>query len=68
MIPNYSGIVCANFGCRTNGSDLCFGAWHAKCFHQGREDKFPVLSLSDLEESLKKKDSLKKVTKTDSSV
>ena len=52
MIPSYSGVVCANFGSRTNGVELCFGAWHAKCFHQGREDKFPVLSLSDLEESL----------------
>ena len=52
MMPNYSGVVCANFGCRVNGIEPCFGAWHAKCFHQAKEDKFPVLSLSDLEESL----------------
>ena len=52
MIQTYSGVVCANFGCRVNGVELCFGAWHAKCFHQSKEDKFPVLSLSDLEESL----------------
>jgi len=31
---------------------VCFGAWHATCFFQHPKDKFPVLAVKDLENSL----------------
>ena len=47
-----SGIICGNFGaCRTS-SEVCKGAWHAKCFVQAANDRFPVLGVSDLDHAL----------------
>ena len=47
-----SGVICANFGCRENRGKICNGAWHAKCYTQHKDDKFPVLKAADLDECL----------------
>jgi hypothetical protein len=31
---------------------MCSGAWHGKCFVQDVNDKFPVLQVQDLDDSL----------------
>jgi hypothetical protein len=30
----------------------CYGAWHAACYRQKREDNFPVLQAKDLDDSI----------------
>ena len=52
MIPKLSGITCGNFGVRSNGGIVCHGAWCAMCFRQHPKDKFPVLKVQDLDNSL----------------
>ena len=52
MVPKLSGIICGNFGVRSNGGAVCYGAWHATCFFQHARDKFPVLGVKDLDNSL----------------
>ena len=47
-----SGIICANFGCREFNGQLCQSAWHGNCYVQGELDKFPILTLADLEDSI----------------
>ena len=47
-----SGIICGNFGCRENRGSVCKGAFHGHCFQQGETDRFPVISLRDLDNSL----------------
>jgi hypothetical protein len=51
-IPELSGIICGNFGCRTNGERECRNAWHGACFKQDKGDTFPVLQVRDLDDSL----------------
>jgi hypothetical protein len=47
------GIVCANFGERRCPMiPICYGAWHAKCYVQREEDRFPVLLAKDLDDSI----------------
>ena len=47
-----SGIICGNFGCRKNDNKECRNAWHGSCFVQDEQDKFPVLQVQDLDDSL----------------
>ena len=46
------GIVCANFGCTRGTSKRCGGIWHAKCYRQLTEDRFPVYEPGDLDDAL----------------
>eukprot|EP00536_Pseudo-nitzschia_multiseries_P013694 jgi/Psemu1/36047/gm1.36047_g len=46
-IFQFSGIVCANFGSRTNaGILMCYGVWRPECFSQAPGDQFPILRPS----------------------
>ena len=47
-----SGIVCANFGHSRGSGRACKGAWHGNCYQQHPDDKFPVLSPTDLEDAI----------------
>ena len=47
-----SGIICSNFGCDRGLARRCNHAWHGKCYKQAEKDKFPVLGVGDLDESL----------------
>ena len=51
MLP-LCGIVCANFGNTRGTSRTCAGIWHAKCYAQLAEDKFPVYEAGDLDDAL----------------
>ena len=52
-IGKMSGVFCANFGTRRSDHlKSCFGAWHSKCYCQNEKDKFPVLTLKDLDEGM----------------
>jgi len=44
--------VCANFGETRGLGPPCRGTWHAKCYRQFDNDKFPVLKASDLDDSM----------------
>jgi hypothetical protein len=47
------GVVCANFGMnRGIGQGNCRGAWHGHCYVQHPKDNFPVLAVSDLDQSI----------------
>jgi hypothetical protein len=47
------GIVCANFSAvRSPMIPICYGAWHAGCYEQKEEDRFPVLRAKDLDDSI----------------
>ena len=46
------GVVCANYGHTRDTSQVCRGAWHAKCYHQHEKDNFPVLEAGDLDDAL----------------
>ena len=51
MIPEFCGVICANFGIRRVADlPVCKGAWCAGCFKQDERDAFPVLSASDLDD------------------
>ena len=52
MVPKLSGIICVNFGVRSNGGAVCYGMWHTMCFRQDPQLKFPVLGVKDLDNSL----------------
>ena len=52
MIQKLSGVTCGNFGVRSNGGEVCYGAWHATCFYQHTKDMFPVLGVKDPHNSL----------------
>ena len=58
MIHKLSGITCENCGVRSNGGEVCYGAWHATCFYQHAKDMFPVLAVNDLDNSLVDKEYL----------
>eukprot|EP00536_Pseudo-nitzschia_multiseries_P016911 jgi/Psemu1/48344/gm1.48344_g len=47
-----SGIVCANFGSRTNAGITNYGAWYPECFSQAPGDQFPSLTACDLDNCL----------------
>lgn len=51
-IQKLSGIVCANYGCRKNGSRVCLNAWHGSCYIQSEYDNFPVFDMKDIGESV----------------
>ena len=51
MLP-LCGIVCANFGSTRGTSKACHGIWHARCYKQLTEDKFPVYEAGDLDDAL----------------
>ena len=48
-----SGIICANYGNRMYPRlKPCKSAYHAHCFRQHANDKFPVLKAKDLDDCL----------------
>ena len=51
-MPPLSGVICGNFGVREHQGKLCQGAWHGKCFRQHHLDRYPVLHMQDLDDSL----------------
>lgn len=51
-IPSIFGIICGNFGWHNVGRCTCDGVCHAQCYQKGKNNKFPVLLLVDLDASL----------------
>lgn len=44
--------MCANFGCRQNGDQICQNAWHGSCYTKHEHDNFPVFDMKDIGESV----------------
>ena len=46
------GLVCGNYGHSRGTSRVCKNAWHANCYCQSQDDRFPVLEPGDLDDAL----------------
>ena len=47
-----SGIICGNFGVNRGLGHTCHGVFHASCYRQHKNDNFPVLTASDLDDCM----------------
>jgi hypothetical protein len=53
MIGSVRGIFCGNYGHkRSQEIQICYGAWHPKCYKKDPLDKYPVLQTKDLDDVL----------------